>query len=596
MTDSGRIWKYIGPAVPAVLIVGSIVFTFAPALQFPLLHGWDDNVYVTFNPRLDLNAANLKYWFTHSCVSCYLPLTMMSFMLDKLVWGLNPLGYHLQNLFWHLLACLALYGLMRECRVSRRVGAALVLLFAVHPQRVESVVWISERKDVLCAAFYAVALWCYVRAERGTRGWHIASILAFTAALLAKSMAVSLPAVLLAWRWHRDRGLDPRRLFRDLWPYVLLAGAAVPVAIACQSIPVDQTTHLRQFSVTVHNLFWYALKTVAPADLCPIYPKIEFSGSMIGILIGTGFGLVLLVFSLWRRSPGVCLYEILPSIGAYTAALAPVVGIMPLGYTDMSDRYSYIPSMFLWLAIAVLVERLRTGQILSTHGWLPRNRQRLLACGWGVFAIAFMCYARIYARAWSDIRILNQLACLREPANVFALKQLGDIELDAGHFPEAMTLGERLLNARRSWMTEGRREDTLAKGLYLCGFSLFQMEQFDEALDMLIQLRPYLPRVMLHAPTRNAAIWGMLADLYQRKGNPTEAVACYDAILRTVSADSYEGQFYLGIRAQINGDREQALEHFKRAAALRPGNPTILAKVRECTPQTEAKTPPRPDQ
>ena len=148
---------------PWALLAAAAVVAFYPGLTYDLLQGFDDDVYVLKNSsRLTWSWANLRHWWTQAHVGNYHPLTMMSYMVDRLLWPSWGPGYHLQNLFWHVLAVGIFFRLLRAFRLPEGRALLLALIFCVHPQRVESVVWVAERKDVLCAAFYLAAVVAWV--------------------------------------------------------------------------------------------------------------------------------------------------------------------------------------------------------------------------------------------------------------------------------------------------------------------------------------------------------------------------------------------------------------------------------------------------
>jgi protein O-mannosyl-transferase len=592
---AGRAAGHPDACAVAVLLAAAVLL-FAPTLGFGLLHGWDDNLYITNNTaRLTLSPANLGYWFTHDCVSCYLPLTMISYMVDYALWGLNAFGYRLQNLFWHAVAVVAFYGLLRSLRLNVLPAFLAVLLWAVHPQRVESVVWVSERKDVLCAALYLLALLAYVRALARSR-WPWLALGLFAGALLSKSMAVSLPVVLVAVEWQQwvsrnGVGWPERAAWRAIagrvLPFVLLALACVPLTILFQVIPTGETTRAHQVGAALHNLFWYGLRTFVPGKTCPLYPRLEFTGWRVLWLV---IGLLACLAALgraWRRHPTFTVGVVVPALIAYAAALAPVSGLVPLGYVDMSDRYSYIPSVFLWaLAAAVLQGMLR--RFAAGDG---RRARTLCLAAAATLAVAYTTATALSARCWRDIETLMRAACDREPANVFALGQLGNILLDAQRFDEALVIGGRLAASSDTWMTPATRQQTLWRGLYVQGFALFRLGQVEAAMRAFEAIAPCLETAVFHEPTNNAAIYAMMAEGYLEAGAKDKALACYRAILGRVPAGSFEWHFYSGVLSLHSGDPVGARQHFRAADRLKPGQPLVQRNLQELGP--DDATPPR---
>src|SRR6184192_2806285 len=202
----------------------------------------------------------------------YIPLTWMTLGMDYLLWGMNPVGYHLTSLLLHTTSAVVFFFLARRLltlalpRASGRGHALTVsagfaaLVFAIHPLRVESVAWVTERRDVLSGLFYLVAILLYLRAcERGARGrgWYWLSVAIFGCALLSKSMVVNLPVVLLILDVYPLRRLggslgwwsEPaRRVYVEKIPFVLLAAAASAIALMAQ-FSIHTVTSLAQLSV-----------------------------------------------------------------------------------------------------------------------------------------------------------------------------------------------------------------------------------------------------------------------------------------------------------------------------------------------------------
>ncbi len=586
-----------GDLAAAVGIVAAVALMVAPTLGFAFLHGWDDNLHITTNTaRLTFSPANVAYWFTHDAVSCYLPLTMLSYMADYAVWGLNALGFRLQNLLWHSLAAVGFLVLLRRLGLRTLPAFLGALLWAIHPQRVESVVWISERKDVLCAAGYIAALLAYLQArQRGRRP--VLAMACFLAAMLSKSMAISLPVAFLALEahlWCRTHGRrwparsDWMALLRRLAPFVVVAAAFIPVTIYFQSIPVDETPPGRQVVVAAHNLLWYAGKTLWPGRLCPIYPRLDLGPAGVAGLAGLWLALGGLLVAACRRWSAAVVGVVLPALLAYAAALAPVSGLVPLGHVDMSDRYALIPTMALWALAAAGLNALPS---LDPRRPAAAAWQRLALPALACLAAGYLIAGVLYGRLWRDIETLTRSACQREPASVFALGQLGDILIDAERFDEVLVCGARLAAADHAWMTPAARQRALARGLYLQGFALFRLGQPDEALHAFEAIAPQLATTIFHEPTRNTVVYAMMAEIYLQRGQTDAAVACYDAILERLDPESFEAHFYAAVRALQTGRDNEARRHLQAAEQRRPGHPLVQQNLARLGPAPTAPAP-----
>src|SRR6266702_6099648 len=244
-------------AVIPLVIAFSTFAAFLPALHNQFVN-WDDTDNFLGNPHYrGLTWTHLRWmWTTH--LGHYIPLTWMTLGLDYLLWGMNPVGYHLTRLLLHAANAVVFFFVVRrllaralsspsERGYALAVSAGVAaLVFAIHPLRVESVAWVTERRDVLSGLFYLVAILLYLRACEGMargRGWYWLSVAVFVCALLSKSMVVNLPIVLLILDVYPLRRLggfvgwwsEPaRRVYVEKIPFVLLAAAASAVAVMAQ--------------------------------------------------------------------------------------------------------------------------------------------------------------------------------------------------------------------------------------------------------------------------------------------------------------------------------------------------------------------------
>src|SRR5256886_5877310 len=252
LTSAQRWVRWLAPLLVALFTLAA----FLPALQNQFVN-WDDKDNFLDNPHYrGLGWTHLRWmWTTH--LGHYIPLTWMTLGLDYLLWGMNPVGYHLTNLLLHAANAVVFFFVVRRILTlalpSSERGHALAvsagvaaLVFAIHPLRVESVAWVTERRDVLSGLFYLVAILLYLRACEGGapgRGWYWLSVAVFVLALLSKSMVVNLPVVFLildvyplrrlggAFEWWSE---PARRVYVEKIPFVLLAAAASAIAVMGQ--------------------------------------------------------------------------------------------------------------------------------------------------------------------------------------------------------------------------------------------------------------------------------------------------------------------------------------------------------------------------
>src|SRR2546428_132051 len=282
-----------------LLVVLCTLAAFLPTLQNHFVNWDDDKNFLDNHHYRGLTWQQLSWmWTTH--LGHYIPLTWMTLGMDYLLWGMNPVGYHLTSLLLHAARAVVFSFVVFRFlplalpRLADR-GHALVasagfaaLVFAIHPLRVESVAWVTERRDVLSGLFYLLTLLTYLRScERPELGrwWYGLSVALFGCALLSKSMAVSLPVVLLILEVCPLRRLggslgwasaSARRVYLEKIPFVLLAAAASALALLAQlssraMVSVAHLSALDRLAVSAYGLSFYLWKTVVPLNLSPLY-------------------------------------------------------------------------------------------------------------------------------------------------------------------------------------------------------------------------------------------------------------------------------------------------------------------------------------
>src|SRR5881396_688558 len=363
--------RWIQWLVPLLVALVTLA-AFLPTLQNQFVN-WDDDKNFLDNPHYrGLAGTHLRWMWTTFHIGHYAPLTWMTLGLDYLLWGMNPLGYHLTSLLLHAANAVVFFFVVRriltralpspsERGYALAVSAGVAALgFAIHPLRVESVAWVTERRDVLSGLFYLSAILIYLRAcERGARGrgWYWLSVAVFGCALLSKSMVVNLPVVLLILDVYPLRRLggfvgwwsEPaRRIYVEKIPFVLLAAAASAVAVMAQlsksaMISVAHLSALGRLAVSAYGLSFYLWKMVVPLNLSPLYmrpPTVDPEAPPFILSYGLVLAITAIVLALRRRIPG------LPAAwAAYVVVLLPVLGIFQSGSQIAADRYTYLAGL-----------------------------------------------------------------------------------------------------------------------------------------------------------------------------------------------------------------------------------------------------------
>ena len=387
--------------IVALALAALTVAVFAPALG----HGWvdyDDDQNFLRNPHYrGLGAAQLRWMLTAVIMGHWTPLTWLTHGLDYTLWGMEPGGYHLGNLIIHAGNAALFYALARRllcaalpgaASMALRLGAAAAaLLFALHPLRVESVAWITERRDVLAALFYllTVLTWLRACASEGAarRGWYVGSLTLFALGLLSKSMLVSLPAVLLVLDVYPLRRLDlrawrspaARAVLLEKAPYLALAVATVAITTVTMSASVRVTSlalypPAARLAIAAYGLVFYPWKTLVPLDLKPMYEmpaRVSLLEPPFLVAALVVFAITLALVAARRRWPaGLAVWL------AYAVTLAPVSGLIHAGPQLVADRFAYLPSLGLCLlfgaGVAVSVRRSTLARLvpLAAAAWI----------------------------------------------------------------------------------------------------------------------------------------------------------------------------------------------------------------------------------
>ena len=415
---------------------------------------WDDPVNFLENPRYrGLGLAQVTWMFTTFHMGHYIPLTWLTLGADYLVWGMDPRGYHVTSLLFHAATALCFYVLARRL-LTRALpaatpdadvtlgAAAAALLFAVHPLRVESVAWVTARRDVVSGLFFMLTVLTWLKSveapAESRRRWYAGSLVLFVCALLSKSLAVAVPVVLVVLdvyplrRLGGARGWLPRRVWLEKIPYVLLAGAAAVVAIAATpasaKAPLDVFGLGARALVSVYGLGFYLRKTVLPVGLSPLYAFVTSVSWLMMAALAAGVALAIA----WRRR-----WPALAAAGVvYVALLLPTLGFFAAGPQAVADRYSYLPCLGWALA---------AGGALA---WPWRGSRVLRAAAAGAIVILLVLTAQ-QVRVWRDSVSLWSHAVALEPDNRFARINLGGAYVAEGRVSAAIDQYREVLRLSR---------------------------------------------------------------------------------------------------------------------------------------------------
>jgi protein O-mannosyl-transferase len=434
----------------------------------------DDGLYVTRNAwvRQGITLHGLGRMWIANVANNWHPLTMLSHMVDCQIFGLVPAGHHLTSLLLHLANVLLLFAVLRQLTGALWRSAAVSALFAVHPVHVESVAWVAERKDVLSAFFWILAMGCYGRyVRRPSRGRYFAVALAMLLGLLAKPMVVTLPFVLLlmdVWPLGRLRfepgwGRGLARLALEKLPLLGLSAAASLITLYCQTSSIADLQlvpwRLRLANVAI-SYAMYLGKLLLPRNLAVFYPLPLEIAVWKALAAVAGIAVLTALAVRWARQAPWLLVGWLWFLGT----LVPVIGLVQVGRQAMADRYTYLPSIGLFLAVCWGLPELVGSSAV---------RRALLAVASVAAILTLAVLTRAQVRHWSDSVTLFRHAVEVTEGNYVAhlglaktFMQQKDWTAAAEHYRAALRLRPGLREARRG-LDRALREAKRRKGAQL---------------------------------------------------------------------------------------------------------------------------------
>jgi tetratricopeptide (TPR) repeat protein len=469
---------------------------------------YDDNRFVYENPATTqgLSLKGVLWAFTHVNAKEWYPLTSISHMLDWQLFGSNAGGHHFTNVLLHAASVILFFLVVRNMTGVLWPAAFVAAVFAIHPLRVESVAWITERKDVLSGLFFMLTLWAYAKYVSGVRcqvsgvrtdgprgnrqsaignwKWYSLALLFFALGLLSKTMLVTLPFVLLLldyWPLGRVSGvrcqvpgaesgapdLTPRTshlaLLLEKLPFLLLSAAACVATILAQTEAIQSVGFPARIGNAFQSYVAYIGQMLYPVGLAVFYPHPGDQLPLWKTAVSVAVLLVITVGVLasWRKHP-----YLLVGWLWYLGMLVPVIGVLQVGGQARADRYTYLPQIGLyllvvWGALALCARRLRG------------RRRRALPIVAALIVAALMALAYAQTTHWRDSVSLwtHALACT--PGNQVAHNNLG-LELVAQgklneaieHYELALESAPDHVNARNNiglaLVTQGKLKEAIA--------------------------------------------------------------------------------------------------------------------------------------
>jgi len=555
-SDNGRTGKPVAffsageptkTAARVVLILALTLVAYIPAMRAGFV--WDDDTFLTKNPLIKASDGLYRFWFTTEPPD-YFPLTSTMLWLEWRLWGEHPAGYHVINIMLHAASAVLVWRVLLRLRVPGAWWSAVI--FAVHPVNVESVAWITERKNTLPMVFYLLTLVWFLRyqAER-RRLWHVLSVAAFLLALFGKTSVVMLPLVLLGCVWWL-RGRVSRKDVLDSMPFFILAGTLSLVTIwfqyhrAIGSDIVRDDGFPGRLAGAGCAVWFYLYKALLPRNLSFVYPRWHIDPSsvlsFVPLLLLMGF-----MGILWRyRKMGS--RPALFAMGYYIVTLFPVLGffnIYFMRYSLVADHWQYFSIIGI---IALVVGTLH-------HHFLRRQGPHRLIGGGVACGVVGLLSVLTWRQAstYTDLETLYRDTLVKNPQCFMAhnnlgslLEKQGDLDRAKSHYVEALRIKPDFPQAHNN----------LASMLAAQGRIDQAITHYQEA----IRLKPDY-----------ADAYNNLGVALGRKGDIVQAVAHYAKALQ-IQPDHVEAHYNLAVALDSQGQADKAVAQYAQTLRFDPGH------------------------
>ena len=529
-----------------LLLVGAVIIAYQPVWHAGFI--WDDDTFLFNNPLIKQANGLYQFWFTTKAPD-YFPLTSTTLWLEWRLWGTNALGYHAVNVLLHALSAVLIWRVFAHLKIPGAWLAAA--LFAVHPVNVESVAWITERKNTLAMLFYVTSLLFYLRFEdTNRRRWYGIALGSFVLALLSKTAVAPLPIVLLglAW-WQRDK-ISSRdvRLVLPFFGVAVLMGLITiwfqsHNAIGAEVVRADNIWS--RLAVAGCAVWFYLYKALLPVNLIFVYPKWQIDATK---LLSYVPGLLVLalaaIFLRYRKGWGKAW---LFGLGYFVVMLLPVLGFRDIYFM----RYSLVADHWQYFAIIGPIGLVAAGitwasDRLKKNVFLVPAFSAILLLILGVLTWRQTCI-------YSDSETLWKMTIARNPDCLLAHDNLGNIFKEKGQIYEAVNQYQEAI----------RLNPDYAGAYYNRGIAYSKLGQYQLAIESYNEAVRRTPD--------NAFYYNNRGSAYYKLGQYQHAFD--DFCLATRFKPDYADAYYnRGVSYSRSNQYQLAIEDFNKAIQLTPDN------------------------
>src|SRR5262249_1834879 len=550
---AGRLFSSRQRALIFALVLAAVtILVYRPAWNGGFL--WDDDDYITNNELLTAHDGLRRIWFSLDSPSQYFPLVYTTFRIEHALWGLNPTGYHWVNLLLHVANALLVWTLLARLKVP---GAWLAgAIFALHPVQVESVAWVTERKNVLMGFFFLLTLlaWTAFVNEKTKRPglFYGLALILYLLALSAKTTACTLPAALFLILWLQNKRISRQRIFQII-PFLVLGLIMGALAMWWERYHQGTSravftflTPIERVLVASPAVWFYLSKLIWPSKLTFIYPRWDVAPTHIINYAWLVAGLIVcLAIYFLRRYVG---RRVEVAAVFFVATLSPVLGFIMLytfRYTFVADHYQYLACIGpIALASAGVVKLADTFK-----------DSRTLILSTALFIVAFLAAVTWrQAAMYGDIETLWRTTLARNPGCWMAHNNLGIALFQKGQLDEAIA----------HYRTTLQMQPNFWDADYNLGSALLGKGEVDEAIlycDKAVAKQPNDPDAQV-----------ALANALLQKKRIDDAIVHYRKAA-AIRPDYFLARYGLGHALLEKGDLDAAIEHCRAALVIRPENP-----------------------
>ncbi len=545
LSSRTRAWLF------GLLLAAVTIFMYQPAWNGGFI--WDDDAYVTNNELLTAPDGLRRIWFSLDSPSQYFPLVYSTFRIEHALWGLNPTGYHWVNLLLHVANALLVWRLLARLHVP---GAWLAgAIFALHPVQVESVAWITERKNVLMGFFFLLTLlaWVAFVDERTKRRWcfYGLALILYVLALSAKTTACTLPAALLLILWLQKKPISWQRILQVV-PFFFLGLGMGLVTVWWERYHQGTSRTLFAFLSPIERIliasravWFYLSKLIWPSNLTFIYPKWNISPAhpLDYAWLLAGIALCAVIYFV-RRYVG---RSVEVAAALFVATLSPVLGFIMLytfRYTFVADHYQYLASIGPIALASAGVAKLADN--------FKRRRPLILSVAVClIVTLALLTWRQ--AAMYGDIEALWRTTLARNPSCWMAHNNLGIVLFQKGNSDEAIDHYRTTLEMQPDFWDAD----------YNLGIALLKKGQVDEAIVHCSKAVTIAP----NDPDAQVALGNALLQ----KERIDDAIVHYQKAL-SMRPDYFLAQHSLSHAFLEKGEIDAAISHCRAALLIQPEN------------------------